>query len=78
MQSVRPDGLIVACKAAELKWAATSAILTCRFAHHSVSSQALDVAKAEFIKLTVATAQRVVRFWKVREVAGNETAVGRC
>jgi uncharacterized protein (DUF2336 family) len=76
MQSVRPDGLIVACKAAELKWAAISAILTCRFAHHSVSPQALDEAKTEFIRLTVATAQRVIRFWKVRDVAGKETVVG--
>jgi uncharacterized protein (DUF2336 family) len=78
MQSVRPDGLIVACKAAELKWTTTNAILVCRFAHHAVSQRTLNDARADFIKLTMATAQRVLRFWKVREVAVKQTVAGRC
>jgi uncharacterized protein (DUF2336 family) len=72
MQSVRPDGLIVACKAAELKWPTVSAILIGRFTHHSMSAQAIQDARTEFLKLTVATAQRVVRFWNVREVTAKQ------
>ena len=67
MQNVRYDGLLVACKAAELKWPTVTVILTNRFPRHSISAQELQQAKAEFIRLTVATAQRVLRFWKVRE-----------
>jgi uncharacterized protein (DUF2336 family) len=77
MQNVRPDGLIVVCKAAELKWPTVSAILTGRFTHHSIPAQAIQDARAEFLKLTVATAQRVVRFWKVREVTANKATPSR-
>lgn len=70
MQGVRHDGLIVACKAAELKWAATSAILSNRFAHHAMSAAEMQEAKADFIKLSVPTAQRVLRFWLVRQSVG--------
>ena len=74
MQNVRYDGLLIACKAAELKWPTVSAVLANRFAHHSISARELQQAKAEFIKLTKATAQRVFRFWQIREtVAGSVT-----
>lgn len=71
MQNVRHDGLIVACKAAKLKWAATSAILSNRFAHLAMTAAQMHEAKADFIKLTVPTAQRVFRFWLVRGSAAN-------
>jgi uncharacterized protein (DUF2336 family) len=74
MQNVRYDGLLVACKAAELKWPTVCAILTTRFAHHSVATEELQQAKVEFIKLSVATAQRVLRFWLVRETAASKDA----
>jgi uncharacterized protein (DUF2336 family) len=71
MQDVRHDGLVVACKAAELKWPATSAILSNRFAHHATPAAQMQDAKADFIKLTVPTAQRVFRFWLIRKNATN-------
>jgi uncharacterized protein (DUF2336 family) len=71
MQNVRHDGLLVACKAAELKWAATSAILSNRFVHHVPSDTKMQEAKSDFIKLTVPTAQRVFRFWLVRNSAAR-------
>ena len=35
------------------------------------SSQALDAAFENFERLTAATAQRVVRFWQVRQGTGE-------
>lgn len=74
MQSIRHDGLIVACKAGELKWATVSAVLSNRFAHHAIAPQQLQEAKFDFLKLTVPTAQRVFRFWLVRESTASKAA----
>jgi uncharacterized protein (DUF2336 family) len=71
MKDVRYDGLLVVCKSAELKWATVNAILANRFSQHSVSLQELHAAKVDFIKLSVVTAQRVMRFWLVRETAAR-------
>src|SRR6267154_1537023 len=45
MKNTRPDGLLVPCKAAELKWPTVSAILKNRFVHHSVSDH--DIAQCK-------------------------------
>ena len=71
MRSDRNDGLIIAGKAAGLKWPTVSAILKSRFAHHSISHDDLARAKREFLGLTQASAQRIVRFWKVRTPAAS-------
>jgi uncharacterized protein (DUF2336 family) len=69
IQNVRYDGVLVACKSAELKWPAVCAILTNRFAHHSIPDQELQQAKADFLRLSQSTAQRVLRFWQIRGTA---------
>ncbi len=66
MRSPKADGLLIACKAAELKWGTVSAILENRFTHHSVSDEDLAECKTNFIALSKATAQRTLRFWMVR------------
>jgi uncharacterized protein (DUF2336 family) len=71
MQCARPDGLIVVCKAAEFKWPTVGAVLTNRFGQHSVSAPQLQEARADFLMVSVSTAQRVMRFWLVREAAGK-------
>ena len=68
-QSDRYDGLIVVCKAAEFKWPTVTVILATRFAHCAIGAAELDQAKKDFIRLSQATAQRVLRFWLVRETA---------
>jgi uncharacterized protein (DUF2336 family) len=67
MRNVRADGLVVACKAAGLKWPTLSVILKNRFAHHSVSKEDLDAARSAFLALSQSTAQRTLRFWQTRE-----------
>jgi uncharacterized protein (DUF2336 family) len=69
MQYIHCDGLIIVCKAAELKWATLRAIMEHRVAHHAIPAQELSQAKADFIRLSKATAQRTLRFWQVRGIA---------
>ena len=69
MRNLRVDGLIVACKAAGLKWATVNLILTNRFAHHTVAKEEMDEARKTFLALSQQTAQRTLRFWQTRESA---------
>ncbi len=73
MKSVKPDGLLIPCKAAGLKWGTVSVILKNRIAHHSISDDELAQCRTNFIALSVATAQRTLRFWIVRN--SNPAAV---
>ena len=41
MQSLRDDGLLVACKAAELMWETTAAVLECRYSTGSLGAAEL-------------------------------------
>ena len=66
MKSVKPEGLLIPCKAADLKWPTVTAILKNRFAHHSVTDEDLAQCRSNFIALSQATAQRTLRFWMVR------------
>jgi uncharacterized protein (DUF2336 family) len=66
MKSIRYDGLLVACKAAELRWATVAAILQGRAVRHSVTEAELSGAKGEYLRLSQSSAQRTFRFWKVR------------
>ena len=75
MKAVRSEGLLIACKAADLKWATVSAILKNRFAHHAISDQELAVCKSNFIALSKTAAQSALRFWVVRTGAGTSTKI---
>lgn len=69
MQSLRDDGLLIPCKAAGLNWEITSAILECRYSTGSMALHELAKAKAQFAKLNLENAQRMLKFWQVRTVA---------
>lgn len=69
MKLIRPDGLIVACKAAKLSWPTVNGILNIRFAQHSISEQDLSEAKKSFLALSQTTAQRTIRFMQIQETA---------
>lgn len=66
MKSDRSDGLLVACKAAGLKWPTVSAILKSRISHHEIPDRELAQARSNFLTLTQPTALRTLRFWQVR------------
>ena len=72
MKNVRDEGVVIACKAANLSWPTVSAILHARFAHHSISEQELGNAKDSFLSLTPTAAQRTLRFMLVQHAARKQ------
>src|SRR5450631_2092634 len=66
MQSLRDDGVLFPCRAAELSWETVSAVLESRFATGSMAPHELARTKAQFTKITPENARRLLRFWQVR------------
>lgn len=67
----RPDPILILCKAAGYGWATARAIIMSRPNAKGTSAPAIDAAFANFEKLSPSTAQRVVRFWQVRQPEGK-------
>lgn len=66
MQSLRGDGVLVLCKAAQLGWETVHAVLESRFATGSLTTLELAEAQRQFAAMTVENARRLLRFWQVR------------
>jgi uncharacterized protein (DUF2336 family) len=69
MMGLRNDAILVPCKAADLKWPTAEAILRNRHSNHLVPEQIIALARRDYDRLSVATAQRTLRFMQVREAA---------
>lgn len=67
MSGDRPDPVLILCKAAGLGWATVKALILARPDSGGLSGQGLDVAFANYGRLSASTAQRVVHFWQVRQ-----------
>jgi uncharacterized protein (DUF2336 family) len=63
----RNDAVLIPCKAADLSWPTVDAVLRYRLPGQTVSEAIIDLARADYEKLTRATAQRTLRFMQVRE-----------
>src|SRR6267143_838407 len=66
MQSLRDDGVLVPCKAAELSWETVSAVLDSRFATGSMAPHELAKVRSQFAGMTTEDARRLLKFWQVR------------
>jgi uncharacterized protein (DUF2336 family) len=66
MQGNRMDALLIPCKAAGLSWPTAKAIIRLNAAHAATSEDEFESAKKDFTNLSVAAAQRIMRFWQVR------------
>jgi uncharacterized protein (DUF2336 family) len=66
MMGPRNDALLVPCRAAGLTWQTTDAILRHRHPHQTISDQVIEIARIDYARLTIATAQRTLRFMQVR------------
>ena len=66
MASPRDDGLLVPCRAAKLNWSTVDAILQHRGAHHALTGHDRDKLRAEYARLSQATAQRLLGFWQAK------------
>ena len=62
----RPDGLIVACRAAGLSWPTTNMIIRNRPNFAIPTKFELEQGKEVFEALSLAAAQRTMRFWSTR------------
>ena len=66
MSGERADPVLILARAAGFGWNTVREIMNAR-PGPKPSSQTLDAARENFERLTAATAQRVVRFWQVRQ-----------
>jgi uncharacterized protein (DUF2336 family) len=71
MNSPMDDGLLIPCKAADCKWETVSAILATKLPPGSAPKAGHEKLKIDFAKLSKPNAQRVLRFWQVREVSAR-------
>lgn len=67
MSGDRADPVLILCKAVGFEWRTVRAVIQARAVGRRVSAQTLDSAFANFERLSFATAQRVLRFWQVRQ-----------
>ncbi|WP_424628024.1 DUF2336 domain-containing protein [Bradyrhizobium sp. SYSU BS000235] len=67
MESPRDDGLLIPCKAAGCAWETLRAILACKIAPGAAVKH-LKKLEADFAKLSRSNAQRLLRFWQIRQI----------
>ena len=70
MSGERPDPVLILARSAGFGWETVRVIMNAR-PGAKPTSQTLESAKENFDRLTAATAQRVVRFWQVRQGTGE-------
>ncbi|HYA06908.1 MAG TPA: DUF2336 domain-containing protein [Xanthobacteraceae bacterium] len=68
------EAFITPCKAAGLGWQTVHAMLASRSIGRRIADHELGLARADYAKLSQASAQRVLRFWQVRHTAAKDTA----
>ncbi|MCK9914134.1 DUF2336 domain-containing protein [Microbacteriaceae bacterium K1510] len=70
MNGERADPVLILARAVGFGWPTVKAVMSAR-PGIKVNAQILDAAFENFERLTAATAQRVVRFWQVRQGTGE-------
>ncbi|MBY0381177.1 MAG: DUF2336 domain-containing protein [Xanthobacteraceae bacterium] len=68
-ENSRPDGLIIACRAAKASWPTTVVLLNNRPRCPKLPEEQLNHCKTLFDTLTLASAQRTIRFWSACSAA---------
>jgi uncharacterized protein (DUF2336 family) len=71
MNSPMDNGLLIPCKVADCKWETVSAILASKLPPGSAPKPGHEALRTEFAKLSKSNAQRLLRFWQVREVSAR-------
>ncbi len=71
MSGDRADPILILSRSAGFGWATVRTVLTSRPGVKGTSAAGLDAALENFERLTTVTAQRVVRFWQVRQGTGE-------
>jgi uncharacterized protein (DUF2336 family) len=71
LQNGSREAILVPCKATGLQWPTVRMIMACRSVGSAASEHDLDSARTDYFKLSQTNAQRVLRFWQVRQTAAN-------
>jgi uncharacterized protein (DUF2336 family) len=74
MQGSHIDALLIPCRAADFGWQTVKAVTQLNPCHRTLMEDTYDQLQKDYQKLSVSTAQRIIRFWQVRsttEVAGS-------
>lgn len=72
MHSERGDALLIPCKSAGFEWSTVRNILKNRPSWKMISEHDLEKAWADYINLSKSTAERVNRFWQVKDKVKSE------
>jgi hypothetical protein len=72
MGGERYDPVLILARSAGFGWETTRAIITTVPGARGTSTQAIEAARDNFDRLSTTTAQRVVRFWQVRQAIGGQ------
>ena len=70
MNGERADPVLILARSANFGWPTVKAVI-CARPGQKPNAQVIDAAFENFERLTAATAQRVVRFWQVRQGTGE-------
>ncbi|MGC2776517.1 MAG: DUF2336 domain-containing protein [Bradyrhizobium sp.] len=66
MQSLRSDGILVPCKAANLEWTTVAAVLDSRFISGATNSDEMIKLRHKYDSLKADEARRLLKLWSVR------------
>jgi uncharacterized protein (DUF2336 family) len=66
MAGERRDPVLILCKAADLGWPTVQSVFVLHSDRKAAPGQGLEVAFANYARLSSATARRVVRFWQLK------------
>jgi hypothetical protein len=75
MASDRTDPVLILCKAVGFEWQTVQAIITVHLGGKGAPARGLDEAHQNFERLSQSTAQRVVRFWQIRQPDAEAAAL---
>lgn len=76
MAGERPDPILIMCKAVGVGWPTVKSVIAVRSDGKPPASNGMDSAFANYDRLSVSTAQRVVRFWRVQHTQRQSLAAG--
>jgi uncharacterized protein (DUF2336 family) len=71
MHAERGDGLLIPCKTMGLTWPTVKGILQGRPSWRVMSEGELEKTRNDYIQLSRDTAERIIRFWRVRATVGE-------
>ena len=65
LEGPRADLILIPCRSGRLNWPSVEAILRNRPMSQPINEKTLELAERDYRKLSMATAQRTVRFWRL-------------